>query len=158
MTEFLDATIVDNINKFLEEHGIDLLTGEADGTSLRGLYDLNDQGQEILGEFLGGATFTASGWNNHNGKSAMLAWTLARPLAIYILLREGYSHVVDVQCRGAGYYSDHLRAYKDITWAAFNQEMDHIRRVFPDGVRFYYKSGTAKDGLRHRHEFSDRVE
>jgi len=154
----LDATIVDNINKFLEEHGIDLLTGEADGTSLRGLYDLNDQGQEILGEFLGGATFTASGWNNHNGKSAMLAWTLARPLAIYILLREGYSHVVDVQSRGAGYYSDHLLAYNVASWDTMNAEMEKIRKVFPDGVRIYYKAGTAKDGLRHQHVFSGRVE
>lgn len=158
MTEFLDATIVDNVNKFLEEHGIDLLTGEADGTSLRGLYDLNEQGQEILGEFLGGATFEAPGWNNHSGKSAMIAWTLARPLAIYILLREGYSHVVDIQYRGNAMYSDHIRAYRDQSWDTINPELEKIRRIYPEGVRVYYAGGTAKNGLRHQHVMSGRVE
>lgn len=158
MTEFLDAKIVDNITKFLEDHGIDLLTGEADGTSLRGLCDLNDQGQEILGEFMGGATFNASGWNNYQGKSAMVAWALMKPLAIYILLREGATRVVDIDFRGGGMYSQHLRAYDVEDNDVFQAEMEKIRKVYTDGVRVYWRSGTAKGGLRHRHEFSGRVE
>lgn len=158
MAEFLDAKIVDNITKFLEDHGIDLLTGEADGTGLRGLYDLNDQGQEILGEFLGGATFNQSGWNNHNGKSAMLSYAITKPLAIYILFREGATTVIDIDYHGQGFYSHHLRAYGFVSQSDFDQEREKINRVYPEGVRIYWKSGTARDGLRNRHEFSGRVE
>jgi hypothetical protein len=149
-----------DFNKFLEDHGIDLLTSEADGTGLRGLYDLTYKGQEILGEFLGGATFTQSGWNNYQGKSAMIAWDLVRPLVIYILMRDGATDIVSVRysLKDRGYYANYIRAYTDVPSERVLADLEKINKICPEGVRRYWRSGTAKDGLRNQHMFSGRIE
>lgn len=147
---------VDEYNKFLREHGIDLLTSEADGTGLRGLFDLTEEGQEILGEFLGWATFNSPGWNNWDGKSAMLAWDMIRPLCIYIMMREGCKTVVHVSANEEC-YANYLRGYIDEDGT--NVEIDRMREIYgPRNIRVYWKSGTARDGLRNQHVMSGRVE
>jgi hypothetical protein len=157
----------DNLRPILEEYGIDILTGEADGTGMRVLVDLDDNGQALLREALGGAEFLNPGWNNYNGKCAMLFREMLRPLAIYALLTKADA-VISVQHRDAVIYSDYLKAYYNlprredgfIDWQTpeWAEERERYNRVHEGHWRIIDKSGTAAGGLRNRHAFSGRVE
>jgi len=78
----------------LELYGLNALTGEADAYMERILFDLNQEGVDLLTEYLGGnVSFTeGSNWNSKvNGQPAvasiMMPWDWVRSLVRYILFR-----------------------------------------------------------------------
>jgi hypothetical protein len=75
----------------LEEHGIKILTGEADRTSRRALCDLTDEGKSIVLSVFGIEQATLSpNWNSGSKWSMMLPYELYRDLAIFSLLHGKY--------------------------------------------------------------------
>jgi len=134
----------------LERLGIDILTGEACGLSMRLLCDLSLAGADLLTEFLGGCVPQAPAWNGPH-KSAMLSRSVLAELLTYALCtRAGYAVVLrcnDNQRNGwlcfatQGHYTD---------WRAEHLAWDYVRR--------YSAEGTASGGARNEHVFSGRVE
>jgi len=61
-----------NYTDELKKFGIEYLTSEACGYSMRALFDINQIGQDYLSAFFGGIEFLANGWNSSSKKSVML--------------------------------------------------------------------------------------
>lgn len=83
----------------LEKFGVNPLTGEACAFSLRMLCDLNQEGKDLMEEFLGGAFVTASNWNSMvNGKKAirsiMISKSTFQDLYKYICWKNGCEYIV----------------------------------------------------------------
>ncbi len=140
----------------LEEYGFELLTGEACGISQRLLIDLTQQGLDYLREFLSMKIEPGNNWNHGRGAiaSVMLPDSMWRELAIYILAQT-YERVVSVAYSGQGYRSSFVRGMSADTWEEC-QESYQLR--YPNSYRVYWSSGTARGGMRNRHEMSGRVE
>lgn len=137
--------------KALRKFGIDFLTGEADATGLRGLFDLNEYGCDIVTEFFGGAHPEADGWNN-GVKSVFIPYSAVTDLLVFCLLRDGYNVVVTYQSDNDGIS---VNAYTDIEQC--NTEIDRARTIISN-VRKYYRSGTSQNGLSNVHVFSGRTQ
>lgn len=151
----MKTVFVEDYTKFLRERGIDLLTGEADGTSIRGLFDLTPSGEELLGEFLGGAEFHSPGWNSGHS-SVLLPYEMTKPLVRYILLREGCNVVVQVDENTESWYASYIRGYEG-EQDEIAIELDLVRELHKS-ARTWWKSGTARNGMRNQHVFSGRIE
>ncbi len=158
--------IIDNFYELLKQHGIIFLTSEACGVGLRGLFDLTPGGQELLKEALGGMEATYNGWNDWEGKSAMLFYEMLRPLAIYLLLHDGADAVLDMKVENGILYANHLVAIRDIerdpngviTDPEYQAYLERANAVFDGKFRTYSRGGTASNGMRNRHVMSNRVE
>ena len=158
--------IIDNFYELLKQHGITFLTSEACGVGLRGLFDLTSEGQELLKEALGGMEANYPGWNDWEGKSAMLFYDMLRPLAIYLLLRDGTEVVIDVNVENNIVCANHLVAIYDlerdpngvITDPDYQEYLERAKAVLEGKFRVYWRSGTARNGMRNQHVFSGRVE
>ncbi len=131
----------------LEKYGIVALTGEAEGISGLGriLFDLTEQGVDIVNKFLGGnITFMEhSNWNSQtNGKKhiacVMLGRRIIEDLNVFCLMTK-YKYVVKF---GAYFYG--------------SNEEDFIQK-FPkeEHCETYRKMGTA--GSRNTHVMSGRT-
>jgi hypothetical protein len=141
----------------LERFGFIMLTSEACGTGQRFLIDLTQDGLDNLNTFLSCQIVPGNNWNSNDGQiaSVMLPYDFWRQLGIFLLLGEGYDRVVDVRFRGEGYSSNHIRGMSEEEWEESKPRHDHL---FPNSYRVYWKSGTAKQGLRNTHRFTGRVE
>lgn len=157
-----------DFSRFLEEHGINILSGEACGIGMRFLADVStvpegNSGYDLIVEFTGGMTPTHWGMNSDNAKTVLLPWLIIRPLVIYILLRDGANMVFDVQNNTETWSSDFLYA---VTFESekgdgdFGQGCPEFQKLRErlDKSRTYWRTGTARNGLVNRHEFSGRVE
>ena len=158
--------IIDNFDELLKQHGITFLTSEACGVGLRGLFDLTPEGQELLEEALGGMQASYPGWNDWEGKSAMLFYDMLRPLATYLLLRDGVDVVLDVNEETSIVCANHLVAIYDIerdpngviTDPDYHVYLERANAIFEGKYRVYWRGGTARNGLRNQHVFSGRIE
>jgi hypothetical protein len=162
----LKKDIVDDIHELLKQHGITFLTSEACGVSLRGLFDLTPEGQGLLEEALGGMQANYPGWNDWEGKSVMLFYAMLRPLAIYLLLRDGADAVLDVNVETGIVYANHLVAIYDlgrdpngvITDPEYQAYLERANVIFEGKYLVFWRSGTARNGMRNQHVFSGRIE
>ncbi len=141
-------TTVDDL-RYLEPFGLDLLTGEADGLSMRLLFDVTPDGEKLLSDFLGGCTLTSGAWNGTH-KSVMLARSILPDLVAFCMLRAGSDCVVT------------LPKYRESDRIPFaigmNKDQWPTRRAYLERYAHYYeRAGTAADGFRNRHEFTGRV-
>lgn len=84
--------------------GVNPLTGESCAYSQRILCDLNEQGVELIADWLGIPTYPkpafAENWNSSvDGKPAVASVMLARecmqPLMLFALLRQGWAYIVE---------------------------------------------------------------
>ena len=93
----LDRKVINSFSyqSYLYDHGIYLLSGEACALGMRGLYDLTEEGAEIIAEFFGGCVPTGDSWNGGAVKSAFLPYSVIPDLVAYILSGEweSVSHV-----------------------------------------------------------------
>ena len=71
----------------LKQFGFDYLTSESCGYSMRGLYDINENAQDLLSAFLGHVTCNANGWNSRDKKSVMLSHATVKDLLIFCSLQ-----------------------------------------------------------------------
>ena len=144
----------------LRERGIDVLTSEADGLSMRLLVDVHADAIPLVENFLGGNVTlkVGSGWNDSEGASIMVCRSWLVDLFTFQLAQE-YPLVLHIEGpRDPGL--DHWRG-----WRCFNSLEDFIdfRNDHQDVLnelfwRVYECSGTALGGTRNRHEISGRVQ
>lgn len=76
-----------DIVKQLQKFGIDFLTGESCGYSMRVLCDVNQAGAELLSDFFGGVALLADNWNPGASKSVMLTRSVLEDLFIFATLQ-----------------------------------------------------------------------
>ena len=93
----------------LEQYGINVLTGESCAYGIRVLCDVNQQGKELIEEFLGGTVNIqdASNWNTAVDNkpsvgSIMLSRGTIQDLMVYILNRI-HDFALVYECRGQFY-------------------------------------------------------
>jgi len=107
--QYENYTIYD-CSDILQSMGIKYLTSESCGYSMRGLYDINDNGRELLNSFFGGLVeFNNRAWNyNDEYKySVMLPRSIILELTIFCLLETEYSYILlmdESSCKDAGVY------------------------------------------------------
>jgi hypothetical protein len=140
----------------LREYGINMLTGEACGISMRLLCDLTEEGYDLIVDFFGGATPTHSAMNR--GKACiMLSRDTLRDIVIFGALRNGANNVVAFEYDR---YSNARNVYKSFVGTI--DQLRHDLELYKqyDWVkigRSWDRSGTAHDGMANRHEMSGRV-
>ena len=153
--------IIDNFYELLKQHGITFLTSEACGAGLRGLFDLNSEGQELLEEALGGMQANYPGWNDWEGKSAMLFHEMIRPLTVHVLLGCGADVVVDIRINDNNLIALYEIIHDvdgNIADPEYQKYLEALNRIYQGKFRVYWRSGTARNGMRNRHVMSDRIE
>ena len=136
----------------LRAYGIDVLTGEACGLSLRLLCDCTDRGRKLLSKVFGIPQMAlAEPWNGGTAQDPHVGSILLPPdlfslLGVFALLENG--------CREAWVTKNNAVLGLEPGDMA---DADHIASVFKDQVarRFAYR-GTARD--RNVHEMSGRTE
>jgi hypothetical protein len=130
----------------LKNFGIDCLTGEACGLSMRLLCDLTERGQRIVEKLFDVKIQPPEAWNNgdppHVG-CVMLPLEMFMPLAIFSLLEVGCKEVFRDGDVLFGIEQDDTEEYL----ALFHKGHPHLRR--------YAYSGTA--GSRNVHVMSGRT-
>lgn len=136
--------------------GIDILTGEACGLSMRLLCDIDNHAQTLINNFLGGIDFLAPGWNSDNKKSLMLTRNFLHDIEIFSLASQ-YDYVVLFE-----------HSYNNREYCAYFNNVDydecyqglisHLEEYKHKIIRIYNRSGTARGGLRNQHEYSGRIE
>lgn len=142
---------------FLAEHGIDWLTGEACGLGMRGLCDLNDQGQEILKEALGiEAPFP--GMNNPRGKVVKLFREMIEPLVAFCLFYDGAQAVIMTNYRDNAIHSQFVYGIFDATSEEIRETVSKFNETHHGSIRVLSRQGDARNGLSNRHQFSGRVD
>ena len=142
---------------YLKSIGINILTGEACGLSMRLLCDITESAQTLLSDFFGGVTFNAVGWNNYDGKSIMLTRETLNDIIVYSVCTQ-YPIVIKCSYRNkrGKFETNHLRGLN--TQDELNALKPHYQKIHDNNYRVFYSSGTAAGGLRNTHEFSGRVE
>jgi hypothetical protein len=134
----------------LEKYGIRCLTGEACGLSMRLLCDLTEEGCKLLIEFFGGNINIKydSNWNPGSVASILLPCSIFKDLVTYCLISR--EKCVSVICTDDGYVRGCTVKEGDRT--------DELRENGYKIDRVIIPRGTARDGLRHRHQMSGRIE
>lgn len=140
-----------NVIDDLKQFGIEYLTSESCGYSMRGLYDVDSRGQALLSAFFGGIEFTARGWNASDKKSIMLSRYVLIDLLIFCHLESGfevaiYANPDDSKAIGL---QPMIRFYD-------NFEDYKIERERLESWGLNYRLYTGKN--RNRHAFSGRIE
>jgi hypothetical protein len=143
------------VSEVLKSHGIDWLTGESDGYSFRGLYDITPAAEVILSDFLGGSVkFEQDAWNGSNGSkhSVLLPHSILPELAVYILLTD---HTYDMVCHVDYSAIDCQSALHGFvgSWDDWQEYFDWTKSHNAKLGRFY--RGTVS---RNQHMMSERVE
>ena len=142
------------LGQLLDESGIHILTGEADGTTLgRLLCDLKPEGVGVIESFLGVTIGRGTGWNEA-GKdcaSVMLSRNTLQDLSVFCAL---YRFEVVTWFPGSDSICSSLIGWTSAEWTERGE--DYLR-VTERRVTVYVKSGTAAGGFRNQHEFSGRI-
>jgi len=140
--------------ELLDSFGVNYLTGEACGLSMRGLYDLTPAGAELLAEFLGGCVPQSEAWNGRDGAkvSALLTHATVEDLISYGLCKR---HPLVLRINST--YTNGWACFKSMADFEAWREAD-AGKVHEGKWRVYYASGTAAAGFRNQHVFSGRVE
>ena len=149
-----------NRDSVLRDYGVKRVTGEACGVGLRMLYDLTPEAAKIMEEMLGGVKIQAAGWSGEEF-SIMLPGMWTDEVLLYFLLTEyevvvvkSYKSKQDGSCLGQ-VVQDNILCYNTLDgWNADKETLN--RRVWD--YRAYWRTGTASDGMRNRHEWTGRVE
>lgn len=139
----------------LDWWGFDALTGEACGLGIRVLVDMGPKACDIMERFLATTIQRGNGWNDTrpDHASMMLPTSILRQLAVFCLLDEGHSVVVDVKFRGKGYWSDFVEGMTEEEWG----EMEYrANLLWPGGYRIYRKHGDVVGGTRNFHKVAMR--
>jgi len=146
-----------DFSDYLKSIGINILTGEACGLSMRLLCDIDDKAQRLLSDFFGGVEFKSSGWNSYEKKSIILTRSTLNDIIIYSVC-EQYPIVIKCSYKNKRdrFETNHLRGLNS------REELEKIKphydRIHNGNFRVFYSSGTSASGMRNRHEFSGRVE
>ncbi len=144
----------------LSEYGINPLTGEACGYSMRVLCDLSAKGEDLIAGFLGLSTVTGSpfpkNWNSRVGAelataSVMLPRGLLDDLKTYILFHVEKCDAIIVAANGAmnGLYKN------DENWERWLE----LANAPASGYRTLYNplNPSVSSGGRNIHSFTGRV-
>jgi len=143
-----------DITKLLDSLGIDVLTGEACGLSMRLLCDANGAGQALLDDFFGGVSLKYEGMNDRYSKVVMLPREVLKPLVVYGLVKR--HGVVVLLTESKDNYS--LMCYPDLaSWVLDCNEYGDAWEGLGYSWRVYAAEGTAPGGLRNVHAMSGRV-
>jgi hypothetical protein len=140
----------------LEEFGINPLTGEACGLSMRILCDLTQKGVNLWQEFTR-STPTAEPWNRHGVKSVMIPTCMFEDLWIFAQVRENKAIAVL-----KGGYPFGKKNWQPTAMAIFsytelsNIESCIVQKLFK-ATRWYKKSTAPGTGLDNQHAFSGRI-
>jgi len=137
----------------LKSKGLDILTGEACGYSMRLLCDITPELEDLLSEYLGGSIeFNQDAWNHRNGAihSVMLARSMITDLSIFALLHE-YELVVSYNMEKQGLHNQY-RAYP--TRQDFENELVEHTWLNDCIERSWYGQKQS----RNVHQFSGRKE
>ena len=147
----------------LERFGIEVLTGEADGLSLRLLCDVSPAAVEMLETFWGIQFAPGNNSWNHSGmdgwKSVLIgrnSWTdLARFALVY---RDGCKVVVyvDYKPEGGGWSSFYIQGFK--TKEEFLEWKERADKIYEGNYYTTFASGNARGGTRNQHYMSGRVD
>jgi len=143
-----------DITKLLDSLGIDVLTGEACGLSMRLLCDANGAGQALLDDFFGGVSLKYEGMNDRYSKVVLLPREVLKPLVVYGLVKQGHL-MVELQHTKETYQ---LMCYPN--WEAWRLDREEYGQQWQDmdySWRAYSADGTAPGGLRNVHAMSGRV-
>ena len=142
---------------YLKSIGINILTGEACGLSMRLLCDIDDNAQTLLSDFFGGLEFKSDGWNSYSKKSIMLTRETLNDIIVYSVCSQ---YPIVIKCayknKRDRFETNHLRGLN--TQDELNALRPHYDKIHNGKFRVFYSSGTAAGGLRNTHEFSGRVE
>lgn len=138
--------------------GFDLLTGEACGIGIRGLFDVTDEAKKTLYGFFGLTSLDgfADAWNSRDGAtgSILLPYSLLHPLATYCLLvQKKWPLVLTVSHRAKSYTSDFVMGLTDKDWLEMANRADHL---WPKSYNLYYNHATSNEG-RNVHHFTGRM-
>ena len=141
----------------LERFGIEVLTGEACGLSIRLLCDLSPQGASLIEEFLSvKLTGDNNSWN-HRGqggwKSILLPRGILEELAVFCLAKDGYRSIVYVDWKTDHAWAHYVVGLVEGEYEEWREQHDEI---YKGQWRVFFNAGTA--GLRNRHFMSGRVQ
>lgn len=149
----------------LEQFGIDLLTGEADGLSMRLLCDISPAAVEMLEAFWS-IKFTDdnNSWNHQSAKypgwkSVMLSHGIWADLARFALAyRRNCTHIVYVDYRppNGGWSSHYVQGFE--SKADFDEWKEVADRIYDGNYHVTWCSGNALGGTRNQHYMSGRAE
>lgn len=133
----------------LREHGINILTGEADKYGLRVLCDINSDGLDVLAEYFGFAPKCPKNWNSEvNGQPAIGSFMLPRD-AIPNLAKFIWFHY-----RNAFALIEMWNGYVAMT----SDQADEYSRLNIDVVRnCNYRPNNIIGSSRNTHAMSDRL-
>ncbi|HMN10959.1 MAG TPA: hypothetical protein PKD55_01390 [Bellilinea sp.] len=150
---------IKDYSQFLRKHGINPLTGEACGLSMRILCDVTEEGKALLENALGVQGLNM--WEGWNGApySVMLFREMFPLLVIFAAIMDGAKAVIYVPYQKKDIYEVlegifvyegdiHSDEWKDITTNM--RELYNFRVIFP--------SGDSRGGTRNYHHFSGRTE
>ena len=129
----------------LERYGIMWLTGEADPYALRILCDLNEQGMQIIKEFLGLSDMSVfKNWNSKNNAtgSFMMPRSMYRDLLKFIIF-----HVEGCDCAYESY-----DGYQGYMQADIDRASDDFK------TRLTWNFNRGKQNNRNTHAMSGRTE
>lgn len=141
-----------NYTDELKRFGLDYLTSESCGYSMRALFDINQQGQELLSAFFGGVDFLATGWNSRDKQSVMLPkGQFILDLLIFCYLETQYTCALYVNYENAKAVGlqPMIRFYNSVEDC--NIEAQH----FTDSWNMNYRIYNGKN--RNCHMFSGRT-
>lgn len=162
----------------LEQFGIRLLTGEACGLAMRGLFDLDKSGAAIVRSFLGVQELKEN-WNSGAVASVMLPYSVCEDLFIFAAMYSGRKYVFrGGPCHGDQWtettYTGIADDGGDLTlrhpvksWRADSYAIDdedqmvYIRVAIDRGsfyiTRSFTKTSHPGDGLNNTHQMSGRT-
>lgn len=135
-------------NSELDEMGIEVLTGEACGLSMRLLCDISPDAKHIIEDCLS-VTLNTRAWNHGDDwRSMMLPRGTIQDLFTYWLCTQ-----YQIVCKCS-------RERGGIVWYCMDADTWESEQAKPfyRECRIFHASGTARGGMRNRHEMSGRVE
>lgn len=142
-----------DIDNILRANGIDVLTGEADGTNMsRLLCDVSEHGLSIINKFFGCKIQTGNNWNS-GVASIMLTRIALQEIAIFIKLTE---NCICLKAYDRHYKKERCYYFNSNDLNAIKQDKRLNLMVDMETAWFYYANGTA--GTRNVHVMSGRIE
>lgn len=134
-----------NLND-LKEYGIKFLTAEACAYSMRLLFDLDNQGKEIIRDFFSFMKVEfAPNWNSGSNGSIMLPRSIMYDLMVFCLLRDNEVAYINEQFHYVGEMT--FEEYKEICG----------KDNYYAKCKFYLKGPGPSSGSRNIHVFSGRT-
>jgi len=161
----------------LEKFGVKLLTGEACGLAMRGLFDLTENGKALMQEFLR-VECNSEAWNRGSDDdphvaSVMLPYSVCKDLFIFAHVRAGTPNVFVGGHVHVGQWTETKYEYLDETlkhpdktwepqvWAVDDEYMERVNQMVERGFfyisRTYAKSSHPGTGLDNTHAMSGRT-